>query len=252
VAEIIPRKTVVELRYPAKLSFVSKVEQVGETLLDRMETEHWERSAFSLQILDKKRRQRVILESKRLGIECDGPIAEQREATIRGYDLLADAARNLGIDKVARVGVRQWFALEIGGNSEQKLIEKLCEAHLRTKLMERAMKMSVQDFAIILELQDKTDPQFTGRISYGVMPRDQWGSQTPYQKPSHLGSDGVKQIVDELPNEFVFVDVDKRIDSGKTDSSFSLERCKRFTQKVQGDLRLIPKQLIDDIRESQP
>lgn len=253
MTEIAPRKTIVEARVAPKLSFYSKMDGAGEAILSSMKTNLWERSPFSIELLDVDNQEKVVLEHDRFHCEMDGPLDRQLTSAKRGFSLIKEAMGECGIGGVRRLGVRQFFAIEFDGNTEERLISKLDRAYLATDALASVTKMGVKDFAVVLELRGSPDSHFSGRLSLGGMKRSQWTSYTPYnvvqgRGPNHLGKRSVQQIVQELPESFVFVDIDKAIGKPSSTDEIDFSKCESFIESVSSDMKQIANQIIRDLR----
>ena len=82
--------------------------------------------------------------------------------------------------------------------------------------------MQIKDLAITLELEDSAEPRKKGRLLLGAMTKSQWTTHLRYIGAGHLDAIAVSSIVENLPSDFVFVDIDMRF--ATTDNSTSLPR----------------------------
>lgn len=101
-------------------------------------------------------------------------IDDEREAIQPSFEVVAKAVELLGFSDFDRIGVRQWFALEIKGKSEEKLIKLLQAKYLNTTLIESSLGLSVYDHACTFELKSKEDPRLAGRVELGAMKKESW------------------------------------------------------------------------------
>ncbi|MFC1757224.1 hypothetical protein ACFL2H_00445 [Planctomycetota bacterium] len=214
--QLLPRKTVAEIVVAPSLRFYDEMVSIGEHLLEKMGTTDWQRRALSLEIQDRVKLQRVNLEYNRFFFEFDSE-PDSCDSLVHNVDAyLVDTMVKFNMIDFQHVGFRQWWAIEIDGNDEKKLISKMSQHFLQLgHIEELSTQFQFEDAAQTLEFRDQNDPGKTCRIITGAMERDQWALHVPYATPdrggTHLLSNGFETIKDSLPSDFVFVDVDFRL-----------------------------------------
>lgn len=245
---ILPRKTVVEVRFRPRLDYFAKLDLVGNTVLELMKVSDWSKSQYSVDIQDRKNHERVQIDYQRVFAEFDSSVERQKDAIDRAVILLESCISGLGVKELHTIGIRQWFAIERGSANESKLIAKLLKIYFNESLVELAelSLMKVKDIAITIELEDKADPKRKGRLILGAMSKSQWTRHTAYStNGSHIDLLGVNSIVASLPNDFVFIDVDMRLVDELT--PLPAETLREWSDFVSGMQRKIPLRIIDDI-----
>jgi hypothetical protein len=250
--QIAPRKTIVEARFDPQLSFYGSMDAIAASLLSKIGGNSWERTSQAIQIFDISKRACVFLGHDRYSCELDGPAADQSIA--HAFTLLKMALEMHGSKSIRRIGIRQWFAIQLPGHDEKRLIQKLQQAYLTVTPLAEAVKMNVEDIALVLEFVHQTNPLQSSRLQLGAMDRKQWVNHTPYSLSAgkkisaHLGSNGVQKIVDELPQDFIFIDVDKRISSHGSEPPLSLHACETFAGAVESDQKKMAQAIIASLK----
>lgn len=250
--QIAPRKTIVEARFEPQIAFYGVLDSIASVLLSKIGGNSWERTPLAVEIFDMKKRARVILAYDRFSCELDGPPAEQSIGD--AFALLKAALEMHGGKAIRRIGIRQWFAIQFPGHDENRLIQKLHQAYLAVNPLAEAAKMKVQDLALVLELVNQTNPLHSSRLALGAMDKKQWEKHTPYssstgkRSAAHLGSNGLEQIHSELPEDFIFIDVDKRMASPDLKSPLSLQACETFAGGVESDQKRIAQAVIANLK----
>ena len=105
------RKLVVELRYPANLSFYGKMDEIGLHFSD--DYPDWKRSSHSLEVVSKKKHSKIFLSTKRCFVEMDSDSETPGVEYEFAKDRILQIRDKLGLSQIDRIGVRQWFAIDI-------------------------------------------------------------------------------------------------------------------------------------------
>ena len=246
---IVPRKTVVEVRFNPNLRYFRRMDDTAITLQKTMDVKDWEKTEISVEIQDAKNHERVRIEFHRVFSEFDSSVELQSDSIDRGTQLIELCLDGLGVEEIQSIGIRQWFAIDRGAISESKLIAKILNIYFDENIATLARKSSMQikDLAITLELEDSAEPRKKGRLILGAMSKSQWTAHLRYSGTGHLDAKAIAEIVESLPTDFVFVDLDMRF--GVTDNTSSLPRSKlaEWASFVKSKQSAIPKQIINDL-----
>lgn len=246
-----PRKTVIEVRFRPSLSHFQLLDKVGSVMLKKMDVTDWERSPFSVEIQDRKNHERVSIEVERLIAEFDSSTERQENAILRGISWLNDCLEGYEITTIQAIGIRQWFAIVRGSLTETKLISKIMSVYFdeRFQSMAEASSLQIKDFAITLDLEDKLEPRKTGRLVVGAMSKGQWVKHVNYNlKPSgHVSKEAINSIVRDLPNDFIYIDLDLRFTAIPTSSGLPKEKLQEWGKFVFDRQKNVPAKIISDL-----
>lgn len=208
------RKLVIEFRYPAKLSFYGKMDEVGMTLSD--EFPDWRRSSLSLEVVNKKKHQRVFLGFQKCFIEIDTASETPSVESDFAKDRIVSVCFRLGLEEISRIGMRQWFTIDIGksfARTVDLLHEKLFDPPQKLKSI---LSDSVKDVAYAVDY--KTTDGWEYNLRLGPMTAKEWFERVPYEgnsfeAESRNEEDGedrqtFQNYQGSLPSEFVYFDID--------------------------------------------
>ena len=209
----------------------------------------WRRAASGgLALVSSKRFETAVLESDRVYVLGDA-IDDDREAVQPSFDILARAVELLGFSEFDRIGVRQWFALEVKGKSEEKLIKLLQAKYFNTGLFEGSLGLLVTDHACTFEFKSKEDPRVAGRVEFGAMNKEGWPLRVSVDPNfvAHFNYCDSKDVLDRLPAEFVLLDVDRSMKKSAVERPLKIESVREFIATVRDSQANLPKQLIQDL-----
>ena len=245
---IFARRTAVEVRFKQSLKFFRNLDTAGESLATELDFPDWRRSVAGLALVSAKRFETAVLESDRVFVLGDA-IDDEREAIQPNFQFVAKAVELLGFSEFDRIGVRQWFALEIKGKSEAKLIKLLQAKFINASLFENCLGLPVSDHACVFEFKSKEDPRMAGRVELGAMKNESWPIRVPVNPNfiAHFNYCDSKIILDKLPTDFVFLDVDRSMKKPAEDRPLKIECVRDFIETVRNSQTNLPKQLIQDL-----
>lgn len=248
---ITPRKTILEIRFVPKISFSHEIGKAAESILEEVGGNKWQWDPLSIEVFDLLRNLRFAISHDRTVCEMDGP--EEHQDIEQNYEIVKKSLQIYGGENILRIGIRQWFAIEIDKLTEQKLIDKLKAVYLKVASFEESLEMQMEDMALILEMSKSSDSQFSARVVVGAMNKKQWTSHTPYPgtrsepKLPHVPG-GINVVLGRLPEDFVLIDIDKRNTRAESSPVISASKCDDFISNAANDQKKIPKMLIEDIR----
>jgi hypothetical protein len=245
---IFARRTVVELQFKRALKFFPNCDVAGEALATEFSFPDWRRAISGLALVSSKRFETAVLESNRVFVLGD-TIDEEREAIQPSFEVVARAAELLGFSEFERIGVRQWFALEMKGKSEEKLIRMLQAKYLNAMLFENSLGLSLTDHACTFEFKSKEDPRVAGRVELGAMESKGWPMRVSVDPNliAHFNYCDPKIVLDKLPSDFIFLDVDRSMKKSAEERPLKIEGVREFIETVRDSQTKLPKQLIQDL-----
>jgi hypothetical protein len=245
---IFARRTVVELRFKRALKYFRNSDTAGESLATEFGFPDWRRSVAGLALVSAKRFETAVLESDRVYVLGDA-INDEREAIQPSFQVISKAVELLGFSEFDRIGVRQWFALEINGKSEEKLIKRLQAKYLNTASFENGLGLTISDHACTFEFKSKEDPRVAGRIELGAMKNASWPLRVPVDPNlvAHFNYCDSKAVLDKLPTDFVFLDVDRSMKKSAEERPLKIEDVREFIETVRDTQTNLPKQLIQEL-----
>ncbi len=164
-----------------------------------MNTNDWACATHTLEVRDFKKRYRLGLAFNRFFVELDGDESQQRIAVSHATKLLGQAVEKMS-SEIIQVGLRQFFALEVDGAKEAQLVKKLFKIFGSPEFI----GVNVDDVSYTFEIDPRPDGM-RGRVICGAMARGQWVQFAP---SSHLKPLEIENIVQSLPEEFLFLDSD--------------------------------------------
>ena len=230
------------------------MDDVAISLLETLEIKEWEKSEIAVEVHDTKKHERVRIEFHRVFAEFDSSFEHQSDSIDRGTKLLELCLDGLGVNEIQFIGIRQWFAIDRGSINESKLISKILNIYFDENIATLASKSSMQikDLAITLELEDSAEPRKKGRLILGAMTKSQWTTHLRYSGAGHLDAIAVSSIVENLPSDFVFVDIDMRFATTDNSTSLPREKLAEWASIVKSKQTAIPKQKIrhDDVSQT--
>ncbi len=245
---IFARRTVVELRFKRAIKFFRNSDTASESLASEFNFPDWRRGDGGLAFVSAERFETAVLESDRVYVVGDA-IDDQREAIQPSFHVVAKAVELLGFSEFDRIGVRQWFALEIRGKSEEKLIKLLQAKYLNAALFENGLGLPMSDHACVFEFKSKEDPRLAGRVELGAMKSGSWPLRVPVEPNliAHFNYCDSKAVLDKLPTDFVFLDVDRSMKKSAVERPLNIEGVREFIGTVRDSQTKLPQQLIQDL-----
>jgi len=206
-------KTVMELQFFPILEN-SRIDSVAMSILDRLRFIDWAKNPKPvIELLEKERRERFVLEPAKVLVDIDS-FRNKDDIRFREFvDAMLIASSQLGVAKFKRVAMRQWFAIEIEGLSEQSIFRKLRDRLMRTDVLNSVLGENPDDLALVFEL-DQRPMWFRRRFEIGAMNKSEWRSRIPYselvieKKSEFEQSKWTDGLLEALPSDFLYVDVD--------------------------------------------
>ena len=207
---ISPKKSVFEVQFFPILEH-ALVEAEAVKARTRNSFPDWAKNPSTVILMNKERRERMIFESGKISLDLDRFTSHDD----RTPDLIAsmlDAFANLKSEKLLRVGLREWFAIEVDGLSEQKIFQKLRNRLFQKDTLELGLGSLPEDMAIVLEW-DSCKSWYHRRIEFGAMLKLEWSRRVQYfdltiEKNDHVEKKWKDGLEESLPDAFLFMDVD--------------------------------------------
>jgi hypothetical protein len=168
-----------------------------------------------------------------------------------GCDTVLQIAAEYGKQEYLRVGVRQWYAVSIGNRDEAAIMQKMKEKYFNAARFESIFGLELEDLAQVLEFQNKNDSRKTARLEFGPMSRasNEWQGRLKYNpsKEPHLTDASVKSILNNLPQNFIYLDIDRRFRAKDESATLDRETVKSFLDEIMKSETAIAKQFISDM-----
>ncbi len=210
--QIAARKTVIEVRIPAKLGFYSRMDMAAQDLMND-DFSDWLRGPNAVEVQDRTKHRRARLDFNRVFFESEVESREGSEAHL-GLKMLKKALKKLEVNECIRIGLRQWFAIEYPGLNVGELTRKITRQFSPPSDLETIVGegFAFDDVAYNFEFEHINNRDHC-RLIIGAMDQTEWANHVPYESakpnaPTHLGKNAVAEIVDTLPKTFMFVDLD--------------------------------------------
>ena len=177
----------------------------------------------------------------------------QVDAIERGIKSLVGALDQLGNVQFQRIGIRQFFAIEISKLKQKQIVERILSRLMHVDSFVEATGMTTKDLAVTLDLEDKLDLRKGGKLVAGAMSAKEWKNFVPYQEngvnSAHLPEGRIGEILKQLPADFLFLDIDKSLRSTPQSENLLVEDVLAFAKKVAVDQKLIAKKAIEELNQ---
>ena len=199
------RKLVLEWRYPPDLHFYGKMDEIALKFADQFKD--WERSALTVEVREKVKHRRTHLAFNRSFYEVDSPKEPSSECEI-AYKFLDATAHALNLTKLTRVGLRYWFAIDLG-LSFPALVDLVHDRFYAAKPLAEMLPETVKDVSFITYYTHSNGWQFNLRV--GPMESEQWFREIKYEPALHQSDDdpsAFAKLKKSIPEQFLYVDVD--------------------------------------------
>jgi hypothetical protein len=165
---------------------------------------------LTLEIRDKERHRRFALAFDRCFFEADAPDPDKEFQSVSAP--LKLICKNLEIEAVTRVGIRQWFAADLN-KPFALMVDELTERfHVRSEQLASFLPDKTHDFSYTMVYKTKDDWRY--QLRFGPMEKKQW-FQTVFHEPTLHGfgqEDDEKNTFGDLwqsvPDQFVYIDID--------------------------------------------
>ena len=209
---VAPQRIVVEARFKHNLGFYSQMDLIGMRIQE-MGFSDWKRTSNSLEVQNRQKGKKISLAISQAILDDALPGDEMDNDSLQ--DALAEAIDSMGKERLVRIGVRQWFALKLQGHDKQAHFKAVSSTFSNLDTVEAITKGKVSDTAYTFEFEESSSSggQVSGRLSTGGMQKEEWlnlvnygGADNP--KVSYIGEDGMAKIHENLPDSFVYVDID--------------------------------------------
>ncbi len=231
------KKLVVELRYKPELGFYAKMDSVGVKLAD--EFPDWERSALTVEVRDKKRHRRVFMGHNRCFFEADAPDLDSVFQFASG--VLNNVCTGLSIGIVQRIGVRQWFAVDLKKSFALIVDEISNRFFLRSGDLSAILPDKTHDLAYTMIYETSEGWKYLLRL--GPMVRKEWFQYIHHEpnlfQVSEEGEKSFDKFRESVPEHFLFID----IDSHRED--YPAQKLEEFLTAVRRKTETVVPKLID-------
>lgn len=175
-----------------------------------LEMKDWIKNNASICLFDKRRRERMILESGKLLFDIDRfTVGDDRSSKFKQE--LFSSYKALNPEKLLRVGLREWFAVSIDNMIEQQIVKKMNDRIFRRDTLDVVFSNPPEDTGVVFEW-DANKWWYKRRVEFGAMSKSQWQERVKYfditfedNGKETKWKDGAS---DALPANFLFVDVD--------------------------------------------
>jgi len=204
--ETLPVKNVaIEWRYAPNLAVYAKMDQIG---IDFEESyPDWNRSPLTLELSNKKFHRRFFMSYRRCFFEVVGPkdkvVAPEIDRAKRVFDRFR---QDLGIQRVQRIGLRQWFAF---GSAETlaDLVKRARDRfHPVNSALGQAIEGEVEDLGYVVDVVHPAGWKYSLRA--GPMEKSQWFDIVPHEPRLFSGQEDLVEYREQFPERFLYVDID--------------------------------------------
>lgn len=245
MAVIAPRRSVTEIRFKPVLDFYAMRDDIAQSLLDEFDLKNWSRNERSLTLFDREKLQAVGLENGRVFSVADSATEPDADITELNSRIMVEALGRLEVNS-SRIGIRQWFALRLGQRIESQLVQLLNQTYSRADSLADVLNQSVDDLAYVFEYLDTMDQRKSCRVELGAMNRTQWESRVD-MSGDQFTSESRKNFVDALPSDFVYLDVDYRLENSSGAKIIPLDDVTRFLDSTLNAQKKLPGQILKDL-----
>ena len=251
MANIIPRRTIVQLRFVPTFDFFEQVARIGKDVMEATGFDEWLRDPLQGVIFDRQQLKVIAFRNGEIGTTIDTIDPKGIDHLKWGVEVVMKTARFYGQEEFLRVGVRQWYAISIGTRNEAAIAKKLQDKYYNTSSFESVLGLYVEDHAQILEFQEKGDSRKTARLEFGAMSREskEWQMRLHYEpgKEPHLTRTAVEAIISDLPADFIFIDFDRGFRAKSDKELLTLESVSNFLNDLLRTEIALPRQFIQDL-----
>jgi hypothetical protein len=200
------KKLVVELRFKADLAFYGKMDSIGIELAK--EYPDWQRSPLTLDVRGIKKHRRLFLSVNRAVFEMDDPDAD----IDLGYTekLLKQVVPKLDVKALDRIGVRQWFAADLG-KPFALMVDEISQRFLsRNPDLTNILNDKTKDVAYAVDYESADGWLYHLRM--GPMMKAQWFQSVVHELNNFEQDKDAKgtfeNFQNSFPEQFLFIDLD--------------------------------------------
>ena len=201
----LPRKLVVELRFKPDLGFYGKMDSIGQELAG--EYPDWERSPLTLEVRNRKKHRRLFLSAGRAFIDIDD--VDESDLS-HAEKLLEKVFPQLGAKQLKRIGVRQWFAAELGKPFAMMLDEFEEKFLPKNSQLASILSDKTKDMAYVIDCETPDGWRYNLRL--GPMTRSQWflfvGHEMNAFEQGDEATETFEKFRQSLPEQFLYIDID--------------------------------------------
>lgn len=205
-----PQKIVLEVRYEPKLEFYRRMDEFGETMSS--EFRHWERSPLSLELRNRKYHRRLYLSHSRIFFERDNPQVGASECD-SGVNYFNKAFKILPIKAFSRIGLRQWFLVNID-KSFPAITDSVAKSFYNRESDVAAITPgTINDLAYVVNYDHKDGWEYNLKVA--PMRRDEWFSKVAHEegiygsgKEKADKEESFSEYKETIPENFLFIDID--------------------------------------------
>jgi hypothetical protein len=203
------KKLVIEVRYKPELAFYGKMDAIGIDLADNYPD--WVRTPLTLEVRNKKRHRRVFLSYQRSFYEADLIAPDATVELAHAGETMSAVFRKLSLDEFRRVGLRQWFAKDLG-KAFACMVDEFANKFLPSQDEVKAILTDrVNDTAFVTDYE--TTDGWKYHLRFGPMTKDQWfqsvsHEQNLFEQPEEEKTATFDAFRASIPDAFLCVDVD--------------------------------------------
>jgi len=207
IGQAVLKKLVVDFRYKPTLRVYESMDVVGRTLSD--DFPDWERAALALEIRNRQKHRRLVIQFRQSVFDCINPGNEEEEFDVAKKSVKS-VSDKVDIAKFERFAVRFWFVAEFKGEYEslvRLVYRKFCTP---VESLAPFAEYVLKDAAYAVEL---SRDEWTYGVRVGPMTKDEWFSTVHHERKAfETAPDGetFEKYAQTLPDRFVYVDLDVR------------------------------------------
>jgi len=199
------KNLVIEWRYKPNLAVYTKMDQVGIDFAEKYPD--WQKSPLTLEIRNKKSKRRFFISYRRCFFEVIGPRDKDVAAELERASKLFDRIhRDLDLNKLERVGIRQWAAFA----RDEPFAEMVRRANRKFQPQDpqflELLRGNVVDVGFVADV--KTEQGWNYSLRVGPMEKAQWFDTVPHEVEMFSGTEEFAEYRQEFPDRFLYVDID--------------------------------------------
>ncbi|OHB70230.1 MAG: hypothetical protein A2V70_13820 [Planctomycetes bacterium RBG_13_63_9] len=199
------KKLVIQFRYKPTLKVFTRMDDIGLSL--EKDYPDWVRNPLALELRNRQKHRRLVIQHTQSGFDCDGPQDPSAELEVARRSL-KKVSDGLALSRFARFGMRSKFVVP----SEDEFEDLVASVHQRFCAPIAGIPafegMTLADTAFVVNVARK---EWTYNINLGPMSSEQWFTLVRYNRDAFQDEpDGetFEKFRRTIPERFIFVDVD--------------------------------------------
>ncbi|MFV1966326.1 MAG: hypothetical protein ACC628_12955, partial [Pirellulaceae bacterium] len=196
-------------RYRPDLGFYDRMGGVARGFSEKFPD--WERSPLTVEVRNKKKHRRLFLTHRRCFYETDLRTAIPAGEYEAAQSCLETICAGLEVSDLQRIGVRQWFAADLGKTFALMVDELESRFLKKDNSLSAILADKTEDLAYVVDYE--TTDGWNYHLRLGPMTRDEWFRRFPYEvnmfeAPDEDDAATFEDYRASLPDNFLYIDVD--------------------------------------------